>query len=126
MCAVPVLSLLAKLAQLTMLRTWASDESLGIAEWGYERHVQLSAETHIWSVEYVILLVFFSPTVYWALLIYTPTFIATSLVQLHFRSGLSQTTALVPGIGGICLTVCFGLLLFYAVQMRELKNYFET
>ena len=111
------------------MRTWASAESLELTEWSARWYLQLTAETQLWSTEYIILLVFFSPSILWALLIYTPTFVATRLLQLHYRIGLgksdNQNEILVHCIGGLCLNICVGLLLFYAAQTRELKSFFE-
>ena len=76
-------------------------------------------------MEYTILMALFSPSIYWALLIYTPSFIVTRLLQLNYRYDLSEVEPLVNCLGEVCLNVCFGLFLFYIIQTRELKLFYE-
>lgn len=122
---VPVLFLLTKLTELIVIYTYASTSSLTLEEWSSSRHFQLSAEANIWSLEYIILMALFSPTIRWAVLVYTPSFIVTRLLQLNARHDLTELEPVVHCLGEVCLNICFGLLLFYIVQTRELEIFYE-
>lgn len=49
----------------------------------------------------------------------------TRLLQLNYRHDLSETETLVNCLGGVTVNVCFGLLLFYIIQTRELQLFAE-
>ena len=121
----PLQFIIIKIVELIGIKTWASDQNLDIEEWSFNRYFQLHSETHIWQTEFIVLLVFFSPTMQWTLFIYTPCFTLTRLLQLYFRFDFNDRHELYHSLLEIGFNLTFGLILFYATQMRELRNFFD-
>ena len=93
--------------------------------WTVKTHSMLQFNALLWYSQYLIMLVFFSPSLGFSVFVYAPIFVVTRLYLLTSKYDLSDFELNNVVISENFLCVLTASLVFYSLQMREVKRFFQ-
>ena len=101
------------------------EDSMMHGGWTLETHLVLQFHALMWYSQYLIMLIFFSPSLGFSVFIYAPIFVVTRLYKVTTMYDLSnfELNSLVISENFLC--VLAASLVFYSLQMREVKRFFQ-